>query len=90
MRNRIDTRGESVTARVITDLSQHPIVDSQAVAASYAVTSQSAHAALLRLEKAGILHHRAFARRRKGRPRKAFAATELMTCLAEPISLRGG
>lgn len=83
LRNRIDTRGESVTARVIADLPQHPIVDSQAVAARYGVTPQSAHAALLRLEDAGILRQRAFARRRKGRPRKAFAATELIDLLVD-------
>lgn len=79
----IDTRGESVTTRVIDDLPQHPIVDTQSVAARYGVTPQSAHSALVRLEGAGILSERAFARRRKGRPRRAFAATELVDLLAE-------
>ena len=81
-KSRVDTRGESVTARLIEDLPDHPIVDSQAVAVRYGVTPQSAHAALLRLEVAGILSERAFARRRKGRPRRILAATELIDLLA--------
>ncbi len=80
-RNRVDTRGESVTARVIADLPEYPIVDSQTVAARYQVTPQSAHAALVRLEEAGVLSERVFARRRKGRPRRMFAAVELMDLL---------
>jgi Fic family protein len=79
---RIDTRGESVTVRVIEDLPDHPIVDSQTVASRYVVAPQSAHAALVRLEAAGILSEQAFARRRKGRPRRLLAATELMDLLA--------
>jgi Fic family protein len=78
---RIATRGESVTARIIDDLPEHPILDSQAVAERYGVTPQSAHAALVRLEEAGILRERDFARRRRGRPRKTFAATELIDLL---------
>lgn len=78
---RIDTRGESVTARVIDDLADHPILGSGIVAKRYGVTPQSAHAALLRLEDAGILRERNFARRRKGRPIRAFAATELIDLL---------
>jgi Fic family protein len=81
-RARVDTRGESVTVRVIDDLPVHPIVDSQAVASRYGVTPQSAHAALVRLEEAGVLSERPFARRRKGRPRRMFAATELIDLLA--------
>jgi len=79
---RVDTRGESVTARVIEDLPEYPIVDSQAVANRYGVAPQSAHAALVRLEEAGILSERAFARRRRGRPRRMLAATELIDLLA--------
>ncbi len=79
--SRVQTRGESVTARIIDDLPQHPIADSQTVAKRYGVTPQSAHAALQRLEEAGILRERNFARRRKGRPRRAFAATELIDLL---------
>jgi ribosomal protein S25 len=77
-KTRVDTRGESVTVRVIEDLPDHPIVDSQTVAGRYGVATQSAHAALVRLETAGILSERAFARRRKGRPRRMLAATELI------------
>lgn len=80
--DRIETRGESVTVRLIDALPEHPIVDSQAVAAWYGVTPQSAHAALVRLEEAGVLSERAFARRRKGRPRRVFAAVELIDLLA--------
>jgi Fic family protein len=80
---RLDTRGESVTARVIDDLPQHPIVDTQSVAARYGVTPQTAHSSLLRLEESGIVSERAFSRRRKGRPRRAFAATELIDLLGE-------
>jgi Fic family protein len=81
-RTRVDTRGESVTVRVIEDLPDYPIVDSQTVASRYEVAPQSAHAALVRLEAAGILSERAFARRRKGRPRRMLAATELIDLLA--------
>ncbi|HEX9866213.1 MAG TPA: Fic family protein [Acidimicrobiia bacterium] len=79
---RVDTRGESVTVRVIEDLPEYPIVDSQAVASRYGVAPQSAHAALVRLEEAGVLSERAFARRRRGRPRRMLAATELIDLLA--------
>jgi Fic family protein len=82
LRSRIDTRGESVTVRVIDDLPEHPIVDTQSVAARYGVTPQSAHSALARLEEAGILSERPFARRRRGRPRITFAALELIDLLA--------
>jgi ribosomal protein S25 len=81
-KTRVDTRGESVTVRVIEDLPDYPIVDSQTVAGRYGVAAQSAHAALVRLETAGILSERAFARRRKGRPRRMLAATELIELLA--------
>ena len=64
------------------DLPDRKIVDSQAVAVRYWVTPRSAHAALVRLEAAGILSERAFARRRKGRPRGTLAATELTELLA--------
>ena len=80
--SRVDTRGESVTFRLINDLPSHPIVESQAVAERYGVTPQSAHASLLRLEEAGVLSEGAFARRQKGRPRRAFAATELIDLFA--------
>ncbi len=79
---RVDTRGESVTVRVIEDLPEYPIVDSQAVANRYGVAPQSAHAALVRLEEVGVLSERAFARRRRGRPRRMLAATELIDLLA--------
>ncbi|MGQ0847733.1 MAG: Fic family protein [Actinomycetota bacterium] len=79
--SRVETRGESVTARIIDDLPEHPIADSPTVARRYGVTPQSAHAALLRLEEAGILRERTFARRRRGRPTRAFAATELIDLL---------
>jgi Fic family protein len=81
-KTRVDTRGESVTARVIEDLPDYPIVDSQTVAVRYGLTPRSAHASLIRLEAAGILSERAFARRRKGRPRRMFASTELIDLLA--------
>jgi len=81
-RGRVETRGESVTVRVIDDLADHPIVDGQSVAARYGVTPQSAHAALARLEEASVLTERAFARRRRGRPRRMLAAIELIDLLA--------
>jgi hypothetical protein len=46
------------------------------------IAAQSAHAALVRLEAAGILSERAFPRRRKGRPRRMLAATELIDLIA--------
>jgi ribosomal protein S25 len=80
-RSRIETRGRSVTARVIDALPDHPIVDTTSVAQRYEVTPQTAHAALRRLTEAGILAERTFSRRRKGHPRKAFAPTELIDLL---------
>jgi Fic family protein len=84
-RSRLRTRGESVTVRIINDLAKHPIVDAQSVAARYRVTPQSAHSALARLEKAGILSERPFARRRRGRPRTAFTASELIGLLESRV-----
>ena len=81
-RTRLVTRGRSVTARVIDDLPEHPIVDTRAVAERYNVTPQTAHSALVRLADARILGERSFARRRKGRPRRVFAAAELIELLA--------
>ena len=78
----LETRGRSVTVRVIDDLPTHPIVDTPSVAGRYGVTPQTAHTALLRLVKAGVLTERSFARRRKGRPRRVFASTELIGLLA--------
>lgn len=80
---RLETRGRSVTARIIDDLPTHPIVDTPSVAERYGVTPQTAHTALVRLTHAGILTERSFARRRKGRPRRVFAATELIGLLAD-------
>jgi len=91
MRSRVRVRGRSIAARIIEDFPLerrgaswlHPIVDTQSVAARYGVTPQSAHKALVRLEGAGILAERPFARRRRGRPRRAFAAVELIDLLGE-------
>ncbi len=81
-RTRLETRGRSVASRVIDDLPGHPIVDTPTVARRYEVTPQTAHTALIRLAEAGVLAERSFARRRKGRPRRVFAATELIELLA--------
>jgi Fic family protein len=78
LRGRVRTRGQSITARIIDDLPEHPIVDTRTVAERYGVTPQSAHSALLRLEDAGVLRERNLSRRRKGRPRRVFAAAELI------------
>jgi Fic family protein len=83
MRGRIETRGRSVAARVIDDLSLHPVVDTQTVAQRYDVTPQTAHEALLRLSEAEILVERPLSRRKKGRPRRVFAATELIDLLSD-------
>ena len=82
MRSRIETRGRSVAARVIDDLPLHPVVDTQTVAERYDVTPQTAHEALLRLSDAEILVERPLSRRKKGRPRRVFAATELIDLLS--------
>lgn len=81
MKGRIETRGRSVAARVIDDLPLHPVVDTQTVAQRYDVTPQTAHEALLRLSEAEILAERRLSRRKKGRPRRVFAATELIDLL---------
>ncbi|MEA1902045.1 MAG: hypothetical protein U9N56_00805, partial [Actinomycetota bacterium] len=65
------------------DLPSHPIVDTPSVAERYEVTPQTAHTALVRLADVGILTERSFARRRKGRPRRVFAATELIELLTD-------
>jgi Fic family protein len=82
MRGRIETRGRSVAARVIDDLPLHPVVDTQTVAQRYDVTPQTAHEALLRLSEAEILVERPLSRRKKGRPRRVFAATELIDLIS--------
>lgn len=80
-RSRLATRGRSVTARVIDDLPDHPVVDTPSVAQRYDVTPQTAHAALVRLVESGVLTERPFSRRRRGRPRRVFAPPELMELL---------
>lgn len=84
-RGRLETRGQSVTARVVDDLPRHPIVDTPTVAERYGVTPQTAHEALLRLCKAGILVERSLARRKRGRPRRRFAAIEMIDLLADQV-----
>lgn len=82
MRTRIDTRGRSVAARVIDDLPVHPLVDAQTVSQRYGVAAQTAREALLRLSDVAVIVERPLSRRRKGRPRRVFAATELIDLLA--------
>ena len=84
MRGRIETRGRSVVVKVIDDLPLHPVVDTQTVAERYDVTPQTAHEALLRLSEAEILVERPLSRRKKGRPRRVFAAAELIDLLSNP------
>lgn len=81
MRSRIETRGRSVAVKVMEDLPLHPVVDTQSVAQRYDVTPQTAHEALLRLTNAEILVERPLSRRKRGRPRRVFAATELIDLL---------
>jgi hypothetical protein len=83
-RARIATRGRSVTARVIDDLPDHPVVDTPSVARRYGVTPQTAHTALVRLVVSGVLTERPFSRRRRGRPRRVFAPPELIDMLGSP------
>jgi len=75
-RSRVQTRGRSVTAMVIDNLPTHPIVDTPSSAHRYDVTAQTAHEALVRLAEAGIRVDRSFSHRKKGRPRRVFAAAE--------------
>ena len=82
LRSRVETRGRSVAAKVIDDLALHPVVDTQTVAERYGVTPQTAHEALLRLSEAEVLVERPLSRRKKGRPRRVFAATELIDLLS--------
>jgi len=74
--------GRSVAAKVIDDLPLHPVVDTQTVAERYDVAPQTAHEALLRLSEAEVLVERPLSRRKKGRPRRVFAATELIDLLS--------
>ena len=82
MTSRVETRGRSVAARVIEDLPIHPVVDTPTVAERYDVTPQTAHEALTRLIEAEILVERPLSRRRKGRPRRVFAAQPLIDLLS--------
>ncbi|CAN5744036.1 hypothetical protein BH23ACT5_BH23ACT5_21620 [soil metagenome] len=82
LRSRVETRGRSVAAKVIDDLPAHPVVDTQTVAERYDVTPQTAHEALVRLSEAHVLVERPLSRRRKGRPRRVFAAIELIDLLS--------
>lgn len=84
LRQRVETRGRSVTAKVIDDLPTHPVVDTQTVAERYGVTPQTAHEALLRLSESDVLIECPLSRRKKGRPRWVFAATELIDLLGNP------
>ena len=84
LRSSVKTRGRSVAAMVIDDLPTHPIVDTQTVAQRYEVTPQAAHEALLRLSEAGVVTEQPLSRRKKGRPRRVFAATELIDLLSNP------
>lgn len=83
LRSRVETRGRSVAAKVIDDLPAHPVVDAQTVADRYDVAAQTAHEALLRLAEAEVLVERPLSRRKKGRPRRVFAATELIDLLSD-------
>jgi Fic family protein len=83
LRSRVQTRGRSVAAMVIDDIAEHPIVDTQTVAERYEVTPQTAHEALVRLRDAGVLVERPLSRRKKGRPRRVFAAAELIDLLGD-------
>ena len=83
LRSRVETRGRSVAALVIEDLPTYPVVDTQTVAERYDVAPQTAHEALLRLSDAEVLVERPFSRRKKGRPLRVFAATELVDLLGE-------
>jgi Fic family protein len=85
LRSRVETRGRSVAAKVIDDLPVHPVVDTQTVAERYGVTPQTAHEGLLRLSEAEILVERSLSRRKKGRPRRVFAATELIDLFSDQI-----
>ena len=83
LRSRVETRGRSVAAKVLDDLPLHPVVDTQTVAERYGVTPQTAHEALVRLSEAEILVERPLSRRKRGRPRRVFAATELIDLLSD-------
>lgn len=78
----METRGRSVAARVIEDSPIHPVVDTPTVAERYGVTPQTAHEALTPLSEAEILVERPLSQRRKGRPRRVFAAQPLVDLLS--------
>lgn len=71
---------------VVEDLPTHPIVDTPSIAERYDVTPQTAHEALVRRAEAGIVVERSFSLRRKGRPRRVFAAAELIELLSTPVT----
>ncbi len=87
LEERSRSRGNSVAARVIRDLSARPLVDAETVANRYGVSRQAALEALTRLSEDGVLGERSFSRRTKaGRPRRMFSSTELIDLLSEIIT----
>lgn len=84
LRSRGRTRGNSVAARIISDLPNFPLLDANSVIERYGVSAQAAHGALGRLEAQGVLTRRAFIRRTKtrGRPRQVFTSPDLIDALS--------
>ncbi len=81
------SRGNSVAARVIRELPNHPLIDADTIAGRYGVSRQAAHETLTRLSEDGVLSERSFARRTKaGRPRRMFSNTELVNLLSDIIT----
>lgn len=73
------TRGESVAARIVSDLPVHPLVDVTTVASRYGTSRQAAHQALGRLVARGVLDEFGFSRKVRpvGRPRRYLCSPEM-------------
>lgn len=83
MRSRIERRGRSVAAKVIDTICLFTLslIHKQLPGATTS-PPRTAHEALLRLSDAEILVERPLLRRKKGRPCRMFAATELIDLLS--------
>lgn len=75
------THEDALAGRVVADLSTHPIVSASDVAERYEVTERGARAALDDLAQREILSFRTLRKARRGRPAKAYEATELFELL---------
>lgn len=75
------THEDALARRLVTELSARPVLSAPDVAERYEVTQRGARAALDDLVDRGILTFRSLRKAKRGRPAKAYEATELFSLL---------